>query len=178
MLLARIAGETRVVADAAAAEAVAEACGYLPLAVRIAGARLAGRPHWSVGNLAARLQEERRTLDELSVADLSVRDALRPSLAGLDERLRTTVRQLAAQDTTAMTAQSAGRVLGLPVADAEDRLDELAEAHLLTVDTTGTRMVYRMPALIRLYAREQSDRIVMTVPSAGRPYRRLVGGAA
>ncbi|MCO8273913.1 AfsR/SARP family transcriptional regulator [Actinoplanes sp. TRM 88003] len=166
MLLARMAGETRVVADAAAAEAVAEACGYLPLAVRIAGARLAGRPHWPLANLAARLRDQSRTLDELTVADRSVRDALRSSVSALDDRLRVSLRQLAAQDTTAMTAQSAGRVLGLSPAEAEDRLDELAEAHLLTVDTTGARSVYRMPTLIRLYAREQGDRIVMKVPPA------------
>ena len=45
----------------------------LPLAVRIAGARLASRPAWSVAHLGARLADQRGRLGELSVGDLAVR---------------------------------------------------------------------------------------------------------
>ncbi|MFD9890231.1 BTAD domain-containing putative transcriptional regulator [Amycolatopsis sp. NPDC059027] len=71
-LLARVAGERRVTGERPAALEVAAACGFLPLAIRIAGARLASRPAWTVESLAARLAGERRRLRELRVAGLAV----------------------------------------------------------------------------------------------------------
>ena len=65
-LLARIAGTDRVHTQSQAAAAVAEQCGHLPLALRIAGARMAARPHRSFQQLADRLADETRRLDELS----------------------------------------------------------------------------------------------------------------
>jgi hypothetical protein len=52
-LLARIVGAGRVAAEPDAAAAIVDYCGRLPLAVRIAGARLAARRHWSLGQLAS-----------------------------------------------------------------------------------------------------------------------------
>ena len=43
-LLGRIAGPERIAANLSAAAEVVWCCGYLPLAIRIAGARLAARP--------------------------------------------------------------------------------------------------------------------------------------
>ena len=57
-LLGRIAGLDRVVAQPGPAAAVAGQCGHLPLALRIAGARLATRPHRSIKQLADRLADE------------------------------------------------------------------------------------------------------------------------
>jgi DNA-binding SARP family transcriptional activator/tetratricopeptide (TPR) repeat protein len=52
---------------------VAELCGGLPLALRIAAARLASRTDWSVADLAERLADDHRRLDELGADDVSVR---------------------------------------------------------------------------------------------------------
>ncbi|WP_460849570.1 AfsR/SARP family transcriptional regulator, partial [Phytohabitans suffuscus] len=52
-LLARIAGVDRVAAEPSAAYEVVRRCGYLPLAIRLAGTRLAHRPSWRVSDLAA-----------------------------------------------------------------------------------------------------------------------------
>ncbi len=60
--------------DGAVAE-VAELCGRLPLALRIAAARRASRPDWSLAELARQLADDRRRLDELSTDDVSVRAA-------------------------------------------------------------------------------------------------------
>ncbi|WP_166678826.1 AfsR/SARP family transcriptional regulator [Kribbella voronezhensis] len=54
---------------------VAELCGRLPLALRIAAARRASRPDWSLAELARQLADDRRRLDELSTDDVSVRAA-------------------------------------------------------------------------------------------------------
>lgn len=51
---------------------VLQLCGFLPLAVRIAAARLNHRPRWTVAYLADRLRDERRRLTELSTADRGV----------------------------------------------------------------------------------------------------------
>ena len=53
-LLARVAGPVRVAAEPEAAAAIVGYCGRLPLAIRIAGARLAARPAWTLARLAER----------------------------------------------------------------------------------------------------------------------------
>ncbi|MFD0583166.1 AfsR/SARP family transcriptional regulator [Dactylosporangium darangshiense] len=65
-LLRRTVGE-RAYADPACTVEVAELCGRLPLAVRLAGARLQHRPSWTVADLAARLRIANRRLPELAV---------------------------------------------------------------------------------------------------------------
>jgi Bacterial transcriptional activator domain/NB-ARC domain len=51
-LLARITSPTRTDAEPTAADQVVSLCGHLPLAVRVAGARLAVHPEWTVADLA------------------------------------------------------------------------------------------------------------------------------
>lgn len=67
-LFTRIVGEERVRAERQAALDVVGACGFLPLAIRIAASRLAARRTWTVSVLAAKLGDERRRLDELQAA--------------------------------------------------------------------------------------------------------------
>jgi hypothetical protein len=81
LLLGRIAGPQR--AGDPAAASIAELCGYLPLALRIAGARLAARPGWPLAALADRLRDGRRRLDELQIGDLAVRASFQVSYATL-----------------------------------------------------------------------------------------------
>src|SRR6266540_6487811 len=56
-LLGALAGGGRVATDPLAAQKVARSCADLPLALRIAGARLASRPRWQVSALADRLAD-------------------------------------------------------------------------------------------------------------------------
>ncbi|MGW0909647.1 helix-turn-helix domain-containing protein [Streptomyces sp. NPDC002853] len=70
------AGAGRLKGECAAAEVIARHCDHLPLALRIAGARLAARPRWPVRELADRLADPGRRLAELSFADLDMRAAL------------------------------------------------------------------------------------------------------
>jgi DNA-binding SARP family transcriptional activator len=74
-LMSRITGSERIRSEPPAAAGLVSLCGGLPLAVRIAAARLVAKPHWSVNQLVDRLLDERRRLDQLSYGDLDVRAA-------------------------------------------------------------------------------------------------------
>ncbi|WP_329084774.1 AfsR/SARP family transcriptional regulator [Streptosporangium sp. NBC_01469] len=98
-LLGTITGRVELAADTATAGRLAELCGHLPLALRIAGARLAARPHWSVDRLVSRLAAEHDRLDELTHGTLSVRASLALGYSGLDEPSRTLFRRLGLVET-------------------------------------------------------------------------------
>jgi hypothetical protein len=65
-LLGKIAGADHVADEPQAAQRIVALCGYLPLALRIAEARLAAKPHWRLQRLADRLGAQQRRLDELA----------------------------------------------------------------------------------------------------------------
>ena len=79
-MLSRIAGEDRLTGDAAGAEAIVAACAGLPLALRIAGARLAATPAMRPAELASELtagpeagsESAARLRSALAIGDLSV----------------------------------------------------------------------------------------------------------
>ncbi len=75
-LLAGVIGRERTNAEPCDARTLVAQCGGLPLAVRIAAARLAGRPDWTLKRLTGRLADEHRRLDRLSAGDLEVRSSI------------------------------------------------------------------------------------------------------
>src|SRR5580704_12609747 len=93
--LAKIAGWQRVQAEPGAAAAIAVACAGLPLALRIAGARLAANPARRLADLAAAVSDTGRLLGELSIGDLSVSRRLDTAWRALDPRSRKALRTLA-----------------------------------------------------------------------------------
>ncbi|MFD5712454.1 BTAD domain-containing putative transcriptional regulator [Streptomyces pharetrae] len=156
-LLARVAGGGRAGAEPAHAAEIVTLCGQLPLAVRIAGARLAARPHWTPARLAARLRDERRRLDELQAGDLEVRASLGLGYADLDEQERRALRRLALMDLPDFPAWIAAPLLDITVDEAEEAVERLADCHFLDVtgaDDTG-RIRYRIHDLAREHARER-----------------------
>jgi DNA-binding SARP family transcriptional activator len=156
-LLSRIAGPQRVRAQSSAAMAVAEQCGHLPLALRVAGARLAARPHWSVGQLAERLADETHRLDELIHGDLGVRASISLSYAGISEKAQRLLRRLALLDAPVFSAWVGAALLDQPPSEAADLLDELVAAQLVQTAGTGTGadQQFRLHELIKVFARER-----------------------
>jgi len=156
-LLARIAGPERVAAEPAAATAIVAACGRLPLAVRVAGARLAARPHWPLGRLAGLLADERRRLDQLAHGDLEVRASLSLSYRGLGEEQRRLFRRLGLLDAPDVAAWVAAALLDRPLSEAEAQLEDLVDAQLVDVATwdVSGRPRYRLHDLLHGYARER-----------------------
>ncbi|GAA4956571.1 transcriptional regulator with XRE-family HTH domain [Nonomuraea thailandensis] len=74
---------------------LAQLCGGLPLALRIAGNRLVSRPGWNAADLAARLTNEERRLDQLSAGDLKIATAFGLSYEQLAGSTRRVFRRLA-----------------------------------------------------------------------------------
>jgi DNA-binding SARP family transcriptional activator len=156
-MLTRIAGAARVHDQSEAAAAVATHCGHLPLALRIAGARLAARPHWSIQQLADRLTDEANRLDELRHGDMGIRPSISVTYESIGEEARKLFRRLALLDMPVFSGWLSAALLDKPLAVAEDMLDELVNAQLIEVATSGSCLEsqYRFHGLIRVFAREQ-----------------------
>ncbi|MFD4670123.1 BTAD domain-containing putative transcriptional regulator [Lentzea sp. NPDC058450] len=158
-LLQAAVGEARCAAEPAAAQQIVTYCGSLPLALRVAAARLVARPHWQLSKLAGRLSDERRRFDELSLGDLDVRASLALSYDGLDESHRTAFRLLSLVDTPDFPAWVASPLLGLDLDDAEDNVEALVDARL--VDYAGRdalgQVRYRLHDLLRAFGREAAS---------------------
>jgi DNA-binding SARP family transcriptional activator/tetratricopeptide (TPR) repeat protein len=153
-LLARLLGQARAAADPDALAAIAARCGGLPLAIRIAGARLAVRPAWTLAEFAGRLSREQDRLGELAAGDLAVRGAFALSYAALDPRARLAFRRLGLAGPMTAGPELAACLSGLPVPAAEAALAELAEASM--VEPAGRAGRYRCHDLLRLFAAEQA----------------------
>jgi DNA-binding SARP family transcriptional activator len=157
-LITLLVGESRVAAEPEAAADVARWCGCHPLALRIAGTRLAARPDWSLRKFGERLRDRRRRLDVLQAAGLSIRSCFMASYELLTGRAGTVTtvaarafRLLGALDLPKVSLGLAAALLGVDPGLAEDALDELIEFRLL--EPAG-RDRYRMHDLVRLVAAE------------------------
>ncbi|MER5978374.1 helix-turn-helix domain-containing protein [Streptomyces sp. NPDC001857] len=151
--LAALVGAERAQADPAALAEVAERCGHLPLALRVAGNWLATRTGWTVRRLADRLAADERRLDALAAGDVRVDAAFDLSYRQLTPSAARLFRRLALVPGPDVGAAGAAALTGRQVFDAEDTLEELVEAGLLGTD--GDR--YRLHDLLRLYARSRLE---------------------
>ncbi|MFD5825953.1 BTAD domain-containing putative transcriptional regulator [Lentzea sp. NPDC060358] len=158
-LLARIAGDARLAGEEDAARRIVDACGRLPLALRIAGARLASRRQLPVQVLADRLGDERRRLNELSAGDLAVRSSIALSYRALDQRTRRALGRMGHLGLPDFSTWVVGWLLETSEAEAEKVLEVLVDAQLATLsgaDAAGV-LRYRVHDLVRLYARERAE---------------------
>ncbi|GII60652.1 SARP family transcriptional regulator [Sphaerisporangium krabiense] len=176
-LLSRIAGIERVQSEIEAAEALAELCGHLPLALRIAGARLSARPHWSIEQLVSRLEDETRRLDELKHGEMGIRASISLTYDSISEDARRLFRRLTILDAQIFSAWVSAALLDQPLHDAQDLLDDLADAQL--IETTGVgygvHSQYRFHDLLRVFARERLA-AEETPAERGAALARVLGG--
>ncbi len=158
-LLERVVGAERVAAEPEEAATLVRLCGHLPLAVRIAAARLAARPHWSLATMVDRLSDD-GPLDELRHDDMAVRATLLLAYETLEPGARRLLRLVSLVDAPDFGGWAGAALLDAPARDAQDQMDELVEMHLVDVDVqpgggdATTR--YRLHDLVRLFARERS----------------------
>ncbi|WP_328318516.1 AfsR/SARP family transcriptional regulator [Streptomyces sp. NBC_00388] len=158
-LLGRIVSEGRIGSARADAMRLVELCDRLPLALRIAAARLASKPHWSVQHLANRLSDERRRLDELSQGESQVRASFGLSYRYLPPEAACLYRRLGLLEVPDFAVWVAAALLDVDVLEAERLIELLVDAQFLEVvglDATG-RLRFRFQNLLRLYARERAQ---------------------
>ncbi|MER5731632.1 BTAD domain-containing putative transcriptional regulator [Streptomyces sp. NPDC002138] len=155
LLFTRIVGAERVGAERQAALDVVGACGFLPLAIRIAASRLAARRTWTVSVLAAKLADERRRLDELQAGDLAVKATFELGYGQLEPAQQRAFRLLGLADGPDISLCAAAAVLDRPEHDTEDLLEALVDCSLLESAAPGR---YRFHDLVRLYARACAER--------------------
>ncbi|MGC5331235.1 AfsR/SARP family transcriptional regulator [Micromonospora sp. DT62] len=154
-LLRRLVGSTRVTAEADTAVRMVRRLGGLPLAIRIAGARLAARPNWTLATLDGRLRDKHRRLHELRLGDIAVRTSFLVSYQHLTHPLATRLFGLiGAVDGPDVTCAVAAALLDVDLPPALDALDELVDARLLDEPVANR---YAMHDLIRLFARERAE---------------------
>ncbi|MET7422622.1 tetratricopeptide repeat protein [Dactylosporangium sp. NPDC005555] len=155
-LFGRAAGLTTT-EDAIAVGQVLRQCGGLPLALRMAGARLRHRPGWTVAVLAERLRDTTGRFDAV----------FGMSLQQLDPAQRRMFRLLGVLPGADFDAPVAAALAGTR-AGVGDALDELVDAHLLQELSPGR---FRMHDLIRQYA---ADLAADEEPQADAALRRVL----
>lgn len=169
-LLGSVAGIDRVQAEPTAAQEVVERCGNLPLAVQIAGARLASRPDWPIGYAAAKLADRRMMLEQLQLSDVAVRATFTDSLERLAASSNPLNRAAAAAfahigllDSADISVLVTSRLLDVSQQRAETILDRLADLSLLQPMGPGR---FRLHDLLAAYANERAAEITGTERSA------------
>lgn len=153
-LLVRAVG--RPVADSEEQEVgdLARLCGRLPIALCVAGARLASRPRWPVGRVVRDLTDEQRRLAALSMDEsVSVTSVFDVSYEGLSAPQARAYRLLALHPGPDFGLGAAAAVMELPVEEATEVLESLVDASVL--EDRGIDR-YRFHDLIRLHARERA----------------------
>ena len=166
-MLAALLGQARTGAEPCATASIIAACAGLPLALRIAAARLTARPGWPLGYMADLLADERSRLDELSYGPLSVRASLagayralaglpglhaprsaRPAPASAPLTAATAFRRLGGWRAE-FTATEATAHLSRPRAEVIAAVEALVDANLVAAPGPGR---YRMNSLVRIFA--------------------------
>jgi tetratricopeptide (TPR) repeat protein len=136
---------------------LAELCGGMPLALRVATARLVTRPRWRVGRMVRELTDDRRRLGALVLenGEVSVEAVFEVSYRELNPAAARMYRRMALHPGAVFGSEVAAAAVGASVEAAEDVLDVLVETSMLA--EVGEDC-YRMHDLQRLHARDRAER--------------------
>ncbi|MFE7756434.1 BTAD domain-containing putative transcriptional regulator [Streptomyces sp. NPDC057418] len=169
-LFGAIVGADRLRREGADADRVLAECGSLPLAVRIAAARLVNRPGWSVGTLADSLRDERGRLGAVRPGELEVRAGVELSYRHLPEPAAHAFRTFGDLPDDPVPGWLVTVATGCD-SETAGGLETLLDEHLVEVvgrDHLGLNR-YRMHDLLRSHARE----LALTGDQETRLRRRL-----
>jgi tetratricopeptide (TPR) repeat protein/transcriptional regulator with XRE-family HTH domain len=149
-LLARLAGRAGVTPGDPAVAQLAALCGYLPLAIGMAGRQLAHHPAWTPADLAADLAAARDRLELMAAENLSVAAAFGLSYTDLDDAQRRLFHRLGLHPGPDIDAYAAAALDDTTVSQARRQLEALYDQHLITEPARGR---YRFHDLLREHAR-------------------------
>jgi transcriptional regulator with XRE-family HTH domain len=137
--------------DAGDLRELAELSSHVPLALRIAGNRIAATPAVRAGDFSTRIRSAENRLRMLVAGDLAVEAAFTLSYEDLDPPVAGLFRSISVIDTGTFDARIAAATLGASasIVDVETGLDELTDLGL--VEARGGNR-YRLHDLVRLFA--------------------------
>lgn len=148
-LLARASGDPsgpdgRLAREPESAAEVLRLCGHLPLALRLAAARLRHRPGWTVGILVERMEEGANEFDT----------AFAMSVRQLDRGQRRMFRLLGLLLGSSFDEYVAAALADVPLRSARAMLEDLLDAHLVQQPAAGR---YRLHDLVHQHARRAAE---------------------
>ncbi|MEU8140584.1 tetratricopeptide repeat protein [Nonomuraea sp. NPDC048901] len=153
-LLSGMLGEDRVAAERERVSELVRLCGGLPIALRVAGARLVQRPTWTVERLVGELRDAERRLDHLMTEGRAIVEAVFDSAyTGLPEQAARLYRLLGTLPGPGFSAGVARAVLE---SEPDHALDLLLDASLVEELDGDT---YRFHDLVRLHAARCARRV-------------------
>lgn len=155
-LLKRIIGAARAEQEPSAVAELADLCGHLPLALRIAGEQVAAYPHRAITALVEELTDEQHRLDVLDLEDddPAVRTVFSWSYSKLKPADAVCFRLLGLHVGGEISVEAAAALIGETTSVARRRMNSLVDSHLLE-QVTHDR--YRFHDLIRCYAAERAE---------------------
>jgi predicted ATPase len=149
-LIGLLVGPERTAREPAAARQLCRLCDYLPLALRIAAARIADAPQWPIAAYVNRLATNpMAALEVPGDGSMSMRAALDRSGLWLSRPASCLLHRLALAPTVEFTTCDAADLVGTSVSEASWLVDLLMARHL--VEPAGPDR-YRLPELVRRYA--------------------------
>ncbi|WP_329579477.1 AAA family ATPase [Kitasatospora sp. NBC_01250] len=150
-LLARVLDPARVAAEPQAAAELAERCDRLPLALRLAAARLATRPGWALRDLVTEISDEQARLASLSCAgrgSLGVAATLNLTCRALPAAAVQLFTLLGLHPGAVIDAHTAAVLADVPPVEVRGVLAQLDAAHLIEETAPG---LFARHDLVRLY---------------------------
>ncbi|HEY5836805.1 AfsR/SARP family transcriptional regulator [Streptomyces sp.] len=154
-LVERLVGGERVRAEPEMTLRLIELCDRLPLALRIAVARLTARPAWLIGDLVEELEDERMRLELLDTAgESSVTAALGATLHQLTPEAARLLALLALHPGVEIEPTAAAALLGRDEPTARHALGTLSVFHLISEVSPGR---FASHDLVRLYSARLSE---------------------
>lgn len=134
---------------------LARLCSDLPLALRIAGNRIASQPSRTAADFVRRLRSDEQRLRSLVAGDLSAEAAFRLSYDDLDPFTAQLFRNLCLSYGLMFDVPLVAVLMDADPLDVEESLDELVELGL--VEFIGQRR-YRLHDLLRLFSSRELQR--------------------
>ena len=149
-LFVRSAHRTGLRADDTAVAETVRLCGHLPLAIRLAAARLEHHPARTVNDLASEIASARNEPSAMQAEDISVAVAFDLSYQDLNPGQQRMFRRLGLHPGTDIDVRAAAALNDAELAQARRDVEALYDQNLLTEPAHGR---YRMHDLIRDHAR-------------------------
>ncbi|MFE9257817.1 BTAD domain-containing putative transcriptional regulator [Streptomyces sp. NPDC006879] len=181
-LFASVLGPGRAAEDPAAVRQIVRLMGGLPLGVRAAAEKLAGRPMWSVADFALRLADGRRRRVELRTGAWDVLAHVASAGARLPRSAQQALALLSRSGPRSFALPDMAQLLGMPASAAEQILGSLMDHHAVELDsphppgvsgTVTTAAAFRIPELVRLaHAGEPGETVELT-PYSGAATRTV-----